>query len=131
MFFSASTLGFYDPANSARPADAAAITAQLHAELLEAQSAGQVIVADADGAPIAIDRPPPDAAEALAALRRERDRRLAASDRTQLLDVPLSAADRAAWAAYRQALRDLPETYAAAPMTAVWPLPPAPTGDAA
>lgn len=38
--------------------------------------------------------------------RAERDRALAASDWTQVLDAPV---DRTAWATYRQALRDLPE----------------------
>jgi hypothetical protein len=38
-------------------------------------------------------------------LRIWRDRELAASDWTQLAD---STADKAAWATYRQALRDLP-----------------------
>jgi hypothetical protein len=49
----------------------------------------------------------PDPAEALAALRRTRDALLAASDWSQLPDAPC---DRGAWAAYRQALRDLPAT---------------------
>ena len=39
--------------------------------------------------------------------RLQRDQLLAASDWTQLPDVPL--ATKEAWAAYRQALRDLPE----------------------
>lgn len=45
--------------------------------------------------------PPPD-------YRPERNQRLASCDWTQLPDAPV---DREAWAAYRQALRDLPETY--------------------
>lgn len=44
----------------------------------------------------------------MADVRRERNERLAASDWTQVADAPV---DRAAWAAYRQALRDLPSTY--------------------
>lgn len=39
-------------------------------------------------------------------VRTVRDRELAATDWTQLPDAPC---DRAAWAKYRQALRDLPE----------------------
>ena len=50
------------------------------------------------------------AAEALdaawTALRTERDARLAQTDWTQVSDAPVDAAP---WAAYRQALRDLPE----------------------
>lgn len=52
-----------------------------------------------DGAWVAL--PTPDC-------RPERNQRLAACDWTQLPDSPV---DRVAWAAYRQALRDLPETY--------------------
>lgn len=44
-------------------------------------------------------------------VRRERDERLTASDWTQMADSPLSPEKRAAWAAYRQALRDLPSVY--------------------
>ena len=43
----------------------------------------------------------------LVALRRQRDSRLYACDWTQLADAPLSAAEQAAWASYRQALRDI------------------------
>jgi hypothetical protein len=44
-------------------------------------------------------------------VRRERDERLTASDWTQMADSPLSESHRAAWATYRQALRDLPSVY--------------------
>ena len=47
--------------------------------------------------------------EAWAALRTERNARLAASDWTQLQDSHLSDAKKAAWADYRQELRDLPD----------------------
>jgi len=43
-----------------------------------------------------------------ARMRVYRDRRLAASDWTQVADAPV---DREAWAAYRQALRDFPATW--------------------
>jgi hypothetical protein len=43
------------------------------------------------------------------AMRAERNAKLAACDWTQLVDAPLSESQKAAWAAYRQALRDLPE----------------------
>ena len=49
-------------------------------------------------------------AAAWTALRTERNARLAASDWTQLQDSHLSAEKKAAWADYRQALRDLPVT---------------------
>lgn len=42
-------------------------------------------------------------------VRSQRDARLAACDWTQATDSPLDAATKAAWAAYRTALRNLPE----------------------
>lgn len=54
-------------------------------------------------------------------VRAERDRRLLASDWTQLPDVPL--ATKEAWAVYRQALRDV--TLQPDPFNIVWPTPPA------
>ena len=53
-------------------------------------------------------------------VRRERDARLAACDWTQLPDAP--ATTKPAWAAYRQALRDITEQ--ADPFNLAWPAPP-------
>lgn len=53
-------------------------------------------------------------------VRKERDRRLSATDWTQLPDVPI--ATKEAWAAYRQALRDITEQ--PDPFNIVWPTPP-------
>jgi hypothetical protein len=50
----------------------------------------------------------------------ERNNRLAASDWTQVADAPV---DKAAWATYRQELRDIPENFETA-AEIVWPLPP-------
>ncbi len=66
---------------------------------------------------VSADRP----ADRWSELRAERDARLAACDWTQLRDAPV---DATAWAAYRQALRDLPEL-TADPANPVWPEPPA------
>ena len=54
------------------------------------------------------------------AVRRERDRRLAACDWTQLADNSLTAPNIAAWAAYRQQLRDIPQDWND-PDLVVWP----------
>lgn len=43
-------------------------------------------------------------------LREERDKLLEACDYTQLPDAPLTAAEKAEYATYRQALRDFPDT---------------------
>jgi len=58
LYYSKSTGGFYDDiVNDTLPTDAVTITAERHQELLEAQSSGQMIWADADGIPQAVDRP--------------------------------------------------------------------------
>lgn len=123
LFFSAATGGFYDSGiHKAMPDDAVEISAAQHAALLAAQSEGKAISADANGYPVAVDRPEPTADELLTALRRRRDKLLAECDWTQMPDSPLSLDARAAWADYRQALRDLPET---ADLSAVeWPAAP-------
>ena len=61
----------------------------------------------------------PEVRDALAwdAVRAERDRLLAASDWTQVADAPV---DSAAWAVYRQKLRDIPQDFAT-PDAVVWP----------
>jgi hypothetical protein len=55
-----------------------------------------------------------------ASVRAERNNKLAASDWTQLADAPV---DQVAWAAYRQALRDIPEQ-AGFPDDVIWPTEP-------
>lgn len=58
----------------------------------------------------------------MAKLRYERGQLLAASDWTQMPDSPLSPEKKQEWAAYRQALRDFPETCDLE--NPVWPAPP-------
>jgi hypothetical protein len=60
-----------------------------------------------------------DAAQATA-VRADRDRRLADSDWTQVADAPV---DKAAWATYRQELRDVP-AQAGFPWDITWPVKP-------
>jgi Phage tail assembly chaperone protein len=57
-------------------------------------------------------------------LRSQRNSRLAASDWTQLADTHMSQDKKDAWAAYRQELRDLPETLTSPTDSVVWPLDP-------
>ena len=59
-------------------------------------------------------------AEQGALVRADRDRRLAVSDWTQVADSPV---DKAVWATYRQALRDVP-TQIGFPWNVVWPTQP-------
>lgn len=87
------------------PEDAIEISEQRREELLNGQANGKVIELRGTK-PVLVDAAIP--AEGLKRIRRkERDRRLAASDWTQLSDVQLSGDDRNAWATYRQQLRDL------------------------
>jgi hypothetical protein len=53
-------------------------------------------------------------------IRSERNFLLSQSDWTQLADAPLSPEQKQAWAAYRQALRDVPSSFAS-PEEVVWP----------
>lgn len=62
--------------------------------------------------------PPPVDLEALASqVRAQRDELLTASDWTQVADAPV---DQAAWASYRQALRDIPQQEGF-PENVIWP----------
>jgi len=65
--------------------------------------------------------PPPVPALTWDDVRAIRDRRLASSDWTQVSDAPV---DAAAWATYRQQLRDLPQNYIL-PEDVEWPEEPA------
>jgi len=67
---------------------------------------------------------PRTAATEWAVVRAERDARLLACDWTQLPDVPLAI--QGAWAAYRQALRDVPNQ--PDPLHIVWPVAPGGAG---
>lgn len=77
---------------------------------------------DSNGGIMSFD-PPVDHDRLLREARAERNRRLSQCDWTQALDSPLSEPDRAAWAAYRQQLRDLMNTITDA-QNVQWPTPP-------
>ncbi len=125
LFYSASAGGFYDDdLHTNMPGDARPITQETWAALMEAQAEGKRIIADEAGDPIAADPAPRTFEQELLYLRSRRDRLLRLSDRTQVPDFPISQEDRAAWADYRAQLRDLPESCAADPWSAVWPVPP-------
>lgn len=59
-------------------------------------------------------------------LRSKRNMLLAKTDWTQVADVPISEQQKILWREYRQALRDLPDTYAniTSLEEVVWPTPP-------
>lgn len=66
------------------------------------------------------DRTADETAVQASAVREQRTQRLTESDWTQLADAPV---DSAAWAAYRQALRDIPDQ-PGFPWTVDWPVKP-------
>ena len=69
---------------------------------------------------------PADNAVTWDTIRAKRDQLIADSDWTM---IPGASVDQAAWAAYRQVLRDLPQTYAATgPESVVWPVEPSTAG---
>ncbi|MGA1801490.1 tail fiber assembly protein [Rhizobium sp. HT1-10] len=101
IFYSAKTGGFYDPEIvSEMPSDAVEISSEEYSAVLEEQSAGKEITPDGKGKPVASSVGPmtEDAARA------QRDILLRECDWTQLDDV---AINKARWATYRQALRDV------------------------
>jgi len=57
---------------------------------------------------------------AWASVRVMRDRKVSETDWTQMPDAPLDEAKKAEFTAYRQALRDIPQTYSD-PDAVVWP----------
>lgn len=59
--------------------------------------------------------PDGDDEQRAANMRAQRNRLLNASDWTQTLDAPLTDEQRAAWATYRQALRDAPAAWTPGP----------------
>ncbi|WP_341495477.1 tail fiber assembly protein [Photobacterium damselae subsp. damselae] len=56
-------------------------------------------------------------------VRKERDRLIIESDWTQTIDCPLSSEKKAEFTAYRQALRDIPQTFDN-PDDIIWPAKP-------
>jgi hypothetical protein len=62
-------------------------------------------------------------AQLAARARADRDARLTVCDWTQMPDAPLTTEAKAAWAAYRQLLRDVPEQ-AGFPLAVGWPVMP-------
>ncbi|EHU8077694.1 phage tail assembly chaperone [Vibrio cholerae] len=56
-------------------------------------------------------------------IRQKRDELIIETDWTQATDAPLSAEKKAAFLAYRQALRDIPQNYSD-PDDVVWPTKP-------
>lgn len=78
-YYSKLTKGFYPPdifSESERPPDCVEITKAYQMELLTAESAGEVIVTDEIGYPIAVDKPKPTPEQLAVIVRKNRDSEL-------------------------------------------------------
>lgn len=110
IYFSPSTCGFYeDGQGAAPPFDAITITAAERDQALADLRPGHRIIAGEDGKPV-VAAATLSTDEMLLVIRRRRNALLAACDWTQAADSPIPTEDRNAWVAYRQALRNLPDT---------------------
>jgi hypothetical protein len=92
-------------------------------EVPEGVALGNAKVLDTEGVLSLIDGAADKAGPKWDNLRAARNLRLTACDWTQLEDSPLDAPGKAAWAAYRQDLRDLPED-TVDPEDITWPTEP-------
>jgi predicted nucleic acid-binding protein len=107
-YFHAPTVSFHVD-DAPVPDGSILISDALHASLMQSQSAGGRIAADASGMPIAVM--PTDAEIAAGAAAKARNARNAALARSDWADLPnarLTDAQRAAWATYRADLFDWP-----------------------
>jgi hypothetical protein len=67
---------------------------------------------------------PPDEPDPWETIRQKRDQLITSSDWTM---IPGATVDQAQWSAYRQILRDIPQTYTN-PEDVIWPTPPSTSG---
>jgi len=117
-FYSPKTSGFYiDEINSVMPDDAIEVSKEDYTMLLDGQAKGKVIVYKSRKVQLADPVP-----QVLTwdDIRSRREYYLTSSDWTQIPDNALSDEARALWKTYRQALRDVTETYRS-PDLVVWP----------
>ena len=132
IFYSPSTGAFYDDAfwDAPLPDDAAEVSAEDHAALMEASSLGKIIQPDANGAPVAVEAPEPPFETLAQRARRRRDGEIEAlrwmidrhRDETEMGRTPTLSADAyGALLDHVQALRDVP-AQAGFPETIDWPV---------
>lgn len=119
IYYSPSAKGFYDTDMNypSLPSDIIEITKEKHKELLEGANLHHKTIEVSGNELILVDQIIVTTWEII---RNKRDRLLTSSDYTQMPDWP---GDKAAWATYRQLLRDIPQTYSS-PEEVVWPTAP-------
>ena len=119
IYYSPTTKGFYDTdfGYPSFPQDIIEITKERHAEFLHGMNMQNKELVLSGNDLILQDRVVVITWEQI---RSRRNNLLALSDYTQMADWP---GDKEAWATYRQALRDLPQTYTNA-ADVIWPTKP-------
>lgn len=119
IYYSPSTKGFYDSelGYSSLPEDVVEVAADEHLAILNALNNQNKEIKITKGKIVLQEKVRTVTWDDI---RRIRNGYLQKSDYTQMADWP---GDREAWAAYRQALRDLPETYTNA-ADVIWPTAP-------
>lgn len=119
IFYCAETGGFYLPGGQPADKSCQEITSARHLELRALNSAGQIIVSDAEGLPIAVDNPGPTAEQIASNERAWRDEALSTlialrdRHRDQLemeTATAISASQFKELLVYMQALRDWPQS---------------------
>ena len=101
------------------PSDVMGITDEQHSEMVSRMNNGEDVLVENSTIRFV---PRLDTPLTMAQVRYLRNAKLAICDWTQLADVPVSD-KKAAWAVYRQSLRDLPQKYTS-PSSIVWPTEP-------
>jgi hypothetical protein len=116
IYYSPTTKGFYDTdfGYPSLPQDIIEITKEQHQQFLHGMNMQNKELVLSEGNLVLQDRVVVITWEQI---KSRRNNLLTSSDYTQMADWP---GDKTAWAAYRQALRDLPQTYANA-ADVVWP----------
>jgi hypothetical protein len=119
LYYSPSAKGFYDTDMNYPnlPSDIIEISKEKHKELLEGTNLHHKTIEVSNNELILVDQV---AVATWEIIRNKRNRLLLSSDFTQMPDWP---GDKAAWAVYRQSLRDIPQTYSN-PEDVVWPTSP-------
>lgn len=108
MKFSASTMGFYDPVIHATiPDDAVDITSEDYYRLLNGQTNGKIISANAHGYPVLIDTLGPTSTELQAACKQKAKELLEKTDYTQVSDIAVVLINVEEFRNYRSLIRSL------------------------
>jgi hypothetical protein len=120
-YYNTTTKGFYIEGVNTPPANSTVITKEQYDWAFSELNSGKELYVEAD---VLKSRPRTVVAPSWDYIRSKRDDFLSFCDWTQMPDSPLTPEKKAAWATYRQALRDIPKNFANT-ADIVWPTQPA------